>query len=126
MSYFKKTPKEKKAAEVKAKAKAAKAALPPPPPEKPVEFLGPPVVIPPKPPVEPPKVVTPFELYEVRLKALELLVALQGTRMVAMQEIPAAHDARLTALETLVRSQVSDIISRATELASAATLRRGK
>lgn len=62
---------------------------------------------------------TPYTAYEERLHALELLVALHGLKLTTMQEIPAAHDARLTALEVLVRAQASEIVTRATVMSKA-------
>ena len=114
MSYFKKKLSEKK--KVEAPVVKAKAAVPP---AKPVDPIGPPVVEPkPVPKPDPPPPPTPIE---ARLHTLELLVGLNSTKIAALQEIPTAHDARLNALETLVRAQASDIVNRATALAAAMT-----
>jgi len=104
------------------------------PPPKPKWFATPvakqvvtapavPVVAEPEPVAVVPPPVSPLE---ARLVALELLVALHGTRLAILQEIPTAHDARLTALEVLVRAQASDVVSRATAMAALVTPRKEK
>lgn len=62
--------------------------------------------------------VTDVVSFGHRLHAIELTVALNSTHIATIQALPAAYEARLNALEILMRAQASDIISRATALAA--------
>ena len=60
---------------------------------------------------------TPLLDHETRIAVLEKALAILSDRLTALQALPDAFDARLGALEKLVRLQATEIVKRAEDLA---------
>lgn len=63
---------------------------------------------------------SPYASLDERLKTVETLLKTLKDKLDAAVLTPAAHDARLNALEVSHRAMASDVVSRATAMAAAA------